>query len=79
MRRWIYGAASPVGQREAYVGRYEQHYADVRSYFADRPGSLLEMNLIGGDGWPQLCDFLSKKGPSGSFPRLNVAGRGKKK
>lgn len=70
MRALIYGAGSPSHNREAYLARYRQHYAEVESYFADRPGRLLRMNVFEGDGWECLCSFLNKPLPNLPFPHL---------
>jgi hypothetical protein len=58
--------------RAKYAAAYEKHHADVRRYFADRPDDLLEMNLVGGDGWSVLCPFLAIKTPSVPFPHLHA-------
>jgi Sulfotransferase domain len=42
---------SVVFDVKRYVAAYHRHHADVRRYFAGRPHSLLEMNLVEGDGW----------------------------
>ncbi len=78
MRRWIYGdgAASPVGNEDVWATRYDAHNAEVRSYFADRPGDLLVMRLIEGEGWEELCPFLGHDVPPAEFPHRNKAGRG---
>lgn len=73
MREWIYGAASPIDNREAYVSRLERHTQEVRAYFADRPNDFLEFDVAQGDGWDKLCAFLSKPVPRRTFPRLNTA------
>ena len=65
MREWIYGAGSPMGNERLYKERYLRHYAEVRAHFKNRQSSLLEFNLVGGDGWKQLCAFLDKDPVSG--------------
>ena len=71
MREWIYGAGSPVGNERLYKDRYLQHYDEVREYFKNRPSSLLTFDLIGGDGWNKLCEFLDKDPITGEIPHLN--------
>ena len=71
MREWIYGAGSPVGNEVLYKDRYLQHYDDVREYFKHRESSLLEFDLVGGDGWNKLCDFLGRDPIDGEIPHLN--------
>ncbi len=76
MREWIYGegAGDPVGHEQVYVDRYERHNADVRSWFANRPGDLLELDLGAGDGWAELGAFLGRDVPDGPFPHVNADG-----
>jgi hypothetical protein len=71
MREWIYGAGSPVGNKKLYKDRYLRHYDEVREYFINREGSLLEFDLVGGDGWGKLCTFLSKGPITDDIPHLN--------
>lgn len=73
MREWIYGSGAPVGNKQAYVNRLQDHQADVRAYFAERPQDFMEFDVSKGDGWNALCGFLGKKVPSATFPRLNTA------
>lgn len=47
---------------------FARHVAAVRSYFAERPGELLEMDITGGDGWGPLCAFLDRPEPDAAFP-----------
>lgn len=78
MRRWIYGdgAGCPVGNEEVWAARYDAHNREVIAYFADRPGDLLVMRLIEGEGWEALCPFLGHEPPADEFPHRNKAGRG---
>ena len=73
MREWIYGAGSPYGNEDLYRERYERHTREVLEYFRDRPGDLLVMNIIKGDGWNVLCPFLDKAKPDIPFPHANEA------
>ncbi len=54
----VYGAAMPQGHRQQYVACYQQHNAQVREYFRDRPGKLLEVCWELGDGVPEVAAFL---------------------
>ncbi|MGH6841523.1 MAG: sulfotransferase [Methylocella sp.] len=56
---------------EKFTVAYHRHHADVRRYFAHRPGDLLEMSISQGEGWEKLCPFLGLPVPSISFPHLN--------
>lgn len=71
MREWIYGVGDPVGNEDIYVTRYERHNAEVIDYFNDRADQLLIMNLSNGDGWEELCPFLSIDIPEVDFPHEN--------
>ena len=73
MRGWVYGAATPVGNRQAYVGRLVSHQEAVRAYFEDRPDDLLEFDVSAGHGWAELCGFLDRPMPYRDFPKLNTA------
>jgi hypothetical protein len=48
---------------------FARHTAQVRDYFAARPGDLLEMDIGAGDGWGPLCAFLGLPEPEEPFPR----------
>ncbi len=50
---------------------YETHQQNVLDYFKDRPEDLLVMDVINGDGWEKLCDFLGKPVPDTEFPWKN--------
>jgi hypothetical protein len=56
---------------ETWTTEFVRHHALVRGYFADRPDDLLEFDLIGGDGWEPLCDFLGHPVPDAPFPWRN--------
>ena len=43
----------------------------VKSFFEDKPGKLLEIDIPSGDGWEVLCTFLGKPIPNIPFPYLN--------
>jgi GT2 family glycosyltransferase len=65
------------GMREfdavTFLQRYRQHNAEVREYFKDRPGDLMEMPI--GSGWETLCGFLGNEIPAVEYPRMNVLRR----
>ena len=68
-----FGCFEPRGNRERFLRAYRRHVAEVREYFADRPGDLLEMDICGGDGWEMLAPFLGRAIPSAPFPHRNSA------
>ena len=74
MRSWVYGEASPVENRAAYVDRLLAHQEAVRTHFADRPNDLLEFDVTAGNGWAELCTFLDCASPRREFPKLNTSG-----
>ena len=55
----------------AFAGAYDAHHERVRRHFAGRPGSLLELDICGGEGWEQLCGFLGRPVPDEPFPWQN--------
>jgi hypothetical protein len=58
--------------RDKAIAAYERHHSDVRRYFCDRPGDLLEMRIVDGEGWEALCPFLGVEVPDVEFPHANV-------
>ena len=53
---------------------HTEHYAELRSWSANRP-DVLWLETDDGLGWQPLCDFLSVPVPSIPFPRLNGSSR----
>ena len=47
---------------------YERHLRDVNEYFRERRDSLLTLDIVGGEGWDELCPFLGRKIPQVTFP-----------
>lgn len=58
--------------RRAFLRAYHQHVETVLDYFEQRPGALLVLDIIGGEGWEPLCDFLEVPVPHVPFPHENV-------
>jgi hypothetical protein len=52
---------------------YEYHVAEVMAYFSSRQQDLLVLKPCAGEGWEQLCPFLSKPLPTSAFPHQNKA------
>ncbi|MEM8770398.1 MAG: sulfotransferase family protein [Pseudomonadota bacterium] len=71
MQEFVYGAASPSGNRERFLAVYEAHEQAVRAHFARRPDDLLIMDLKQGHGWDELCAFLGRPVPDSPFPAKN--------
>ncbi|MEQ9565223.1 MAG: sulfotransferase, partial [Pseudomonadales bacterium] len=73
----IYGAYDPSQAPDLYRAKYETHNREVRDYFKDRPGKLL--NLVIEDAtWNSLCQFLGKPIPKSAFPHSNNSKGGSK-
>ncbi|TAM96045.1 MAG: hypothetical protein EPN40_09640 [Rhodanobacteraceae bacterium] len=70
-REAIYGYAMPHDHKDRHIQIYEDHLAAVRSYFAHRPGDLLEVCWENGDGWEELARFLGYRTPTVPFPHMN--------
>lgn len=63
-----YGTSVFNSERFAYV--YETHRLNVEWYFQNRPDDLLVLDICGGQGWPELCDFLGMERPTVPFPNV---------
>lgn len=66
LRAAVYGTFYYSRERLAYV--HDNHRSSVRSYFAERPDALLELDILNGDGWDRLCTFLDVEIPEDDFP-----------
>jgi len=66
MHKMLYGCRWPG--RETFINRYRRHLAEVVQYFRNRPGDLLVLNPDAGEGWTELCRFLSMPAPSIPYP-----------
>ncbi len=47
---------------------YKRHCREVREFFADKPGALIEMDITAADGWAKLCEHLDLPIPPVPFP-----------
>lgn len=60
-----------VFNRDQWRDRYRLHNKAIREHFGER---LLEMNIVAGDGWPELCEYLGHEIPVDQpFPYSNKA------
>lgn len=66
LRAAVYGTYRFEPERFRRV--YRRHVEDVRRYFADKPGKLLELDVVGGAGWEPLCAHLDRPVPKQPFP-----------
>lgn len=72
-RRLFFGYKMPQKHEAHYLERYHQHNQQVRDYFKDKPGKLLEVCWENGDTWTKLCSFLDVAVPDEPFPKVNTA------
>ncbi len=68
VRLATYGATSCSDVRYRHV--YETHSRDAIAYFRDRPGTLLQIDILAGDGWKDVCPFLGQPIPTQAFPHV---------
>lgn len=70
VRRRVYGIAGFEWERfrQAAV----EHERAVRGYFAERPESLLIMDVCASEGYGALCPFLGVAEPAFGFPHENA-------
>ena len=54
------------------VQEYEERNRLVIEYFKNKQSQLLVINIIDGEGWEKICDFLNKPMPNRLFPQKNV-------
>jgi 3'-phosphoadenosine 5'-phosphosulfate (PAPS) 3'-phosphatase len=66
----LYGCT--VFDEEKFAAGYDRFVQSVQDHFGDRPGKLLTLDVIAGDGWEKLCPFLNKPVPEAPFPKANV-------
>ncbi|TGY87558.1 hypothetical protein E5163_14070 [Marinicauda algicola] len=66
LRAAVYGCYNFVPER--FVEVYDEHVRQVREYFRDRPGDLLEIDICSGEGFAKLAPFLGRAMPVEPFP-----------
>ncbi len=66
LRIKLYGA--PTFDRDSFEKAYDKHVKGIESYFRSRADTLLTLDVLGGEGWAQLCPFLGKPIPKLPFP-----------
>jgi len=67
-RLGTYGRVDMTYDEDFFIQAYERYHAGVHKYFADRPDDFLALDIIGGDGWENLCPFLGREIPDAPFP-----------
>ncbi|MEL7042387.1 MAG: sulfotransferase family protein [Pseudomonadota bacterium] len=73
LRDYLFGFHVRSASDDQLIERYLRHNADVCAYFSGQPNKLLKLDITSGDGWSELCAFLSVPVPDLEFPRANVA------
>ena len=68
----IYGCPCPLGYEAIWVDRYEQHNAEVATYFKDRPDDYLHLRLEDGVSYEAVCDFLGEERVGQGVPIANT-------
>jgi GR25 family glycosyltransferase involved in LPS biosynthesis len=56
---------------DAWKEEREQHHQAVLSHFKGRPDKLLVLDIVGGDQWEPLCEFLGCPVPDQLFPHVD--------
>lgn len=70
-RSRVYGIAG--FDEKVFRQVYHKHHKRVRNLFGDRPGKLLEMNIVAGEGYEKLCPALDKPIIDEPFPHKYAA------
>jgi len=68
IRMATYGSIS--FEESQFRQAFREHYQSVISYFKDRPGKLLILDLKVMDSWKVLCGFLNLSAPDLPFPHI---------
>jgi hypothetical protein len=68
-----YGQYFPFGNDDKYLDFYRRHTREVREFFQDKPGQLLELCWEHQHGWQELCRFLDKPVPAMQIPHANAS------
>jgi hypothetical protein len=73
LRIFQFGSEFPHGREAEHIAIYNAHNAAVRDFFAkaDAQHLLLDVCWEAGQGWPEVCRFLSRPIPDEPFPNLN--------
>lgn len=58
--------------KKRFKKAYHNHMHDVKNYFQNREKDLLILNVIAGEGYQKLCEFLGVETIDKSFPHNNV-------
>lgn len=67
--KWDFNKVEP----EKWMEKREKVISETRNYFQGRERDFLKIDIIGGEKWEKLCDFLDLPVPQEEFPHLNKA------
>ena len=70
-RHRVYGRIGTDYDEGALRRAFADYHARVREHFAERPGDLLTLDIVAGEGWERLCPFLGVTAPEQPFPRVS--------
>ena len=73
MEHYVYGI--DTFDPQIYRGVYLAHNRAVRDHFADRPDSLLVLDITRDASWAPLCEFLGEPVPATPFPQSGFSRR----
>lgn len=71
----IYGYSMPQGHRKEHIDFYNNHNQQVRDYFSDKPGKLLEICFDHGVEMKNICDFLDQPVVDFTPPHANKSAK----
>lgn len=57
--------------RELFLHLYKEHFREVYNYFKNRKNDLLIIDIVGGDGYKKISEFLDIKIHKNTFPHKN--------
>jgi hypothetical protein len=60
--------AALYGGFNTWSNAHNAHNYTVDEVFSTAQDRLLKMNIVGGDSWEKICDFLGKAYPRVNFP-----------
>lgn len=61
-----------VPHKVQYIKTYEKRIADIKEFFADKPNSLLILDVNSKDKWSPLCEFIGEPIPKVDYPHEKI-------
>lgn len=71
--KYIYGSSMPHGRKQHHIEFYNAHNDEVRAYFADRPGKLLELCISQEETTDRLAEHIGHTPTGKPFPEVNIS------